>query len=449
MSGALLTDLYELNMAASYVRREMTGAATFSLFVRRLPSERGFLVAAGIEECLDFLEALSFDPGDLDYLATVGFDDATIGRFASLRFTGEVRAVPEGRIVFAGEPLLEVTAPIVEAQLVETMLLNQMTFQTTLASKAARCRLAGRGQVELVEFGFRRTQGLEAAMAAARGSAMVGFSATSNVEAAKRYGLPPAGTMAHSYVEAFATERDAFRAFAQDFPGRTTFLVDTYDTLEGVVQAIAVIEELGLRTDVGVRLDSGDLATLARSTRRLLDDAGHPEARIFVSGSLDEHDVAALVDRGVPVDAVGIGTRMGVSADAPYLDSAYKLVSYEGRPVAKLSTGKETYPGAKQVFRAEGLVDQLGLAEEPAPPGTAPVLEVVMNGGRRVHPRSDPVAALGAARARFEVDLAALPGPARRLRDPQPPVPTLTPRLRRLTDDVRARLLARAERPRL
>ena len=238
MAGALLTDLYELNMAASYLRRDMTGAATFSLFVRRLPVERGFLVAAGLEDCLDILEAFSFDEGELAYLAILGFDDAAIERFANLRFTGEVRAVPEGRIVFADEPLLEVTAPIAEAQLVETILLNQMTFQTTLASKAARCRLAGRGQVELVEFGFRRTQGLEAGMAVARGSAMVGFSATSNVEAARRYGLRPAGTMAHSYIEAFATELEAFEAFARDFPGRTTFLVDTYDTLEGVARAI-------------------------------------------------------------------------------------------------------------------------------------------------------------------------------------------------------------------
>ncbi len=276
MAGALLTDLYELNMAASYLRREMTGAATFSLFVRRLPVERGFLVAAGIEDCLDALETLCFDESELAYLATLDFDEAAIERFANLRFTGEVRAVPEGRIVFADEPLLEVTAPIAEAQLVETILLNQVTFQTTLASKAARCRLAGCGRVELVEFGFRRTQGVEAGMAVARGSAMVGFSATSNVEAARRYGLRPAGTMAHSYIEAFATELEAFEAFARDFPGKTTFLVDTYDTLEGVARAIGVIEKLGLRHDVGVRLDSGDLVALARSTRRLLDDAGTP-----------------------------------------------------------------------------------------------------------------------------------------------------------------------------
>jgi nicotinate phosphoribosyltransferase len=446
MPGALLTDLYELNMAASYLRRQMTGTATFSLFVRRLPADRGFLVAAGVEECLDLLEAFSFDERDLTYLATLGFDAASIESFSRMRFTGEVRAVPEGRIVFAHEPLLEVTAPIAEAQLVETILLNQITFQTTLASKAARCRLAGRGRMELVEFGFRRTQGIEAGLAAARVSAMVGFSATSNVEAARRYGLRPAGTMAHSYIEAFATELEAFQAFATDFPGRTTFLVDTYDTLEGVAHAIEVIEALGLLTGVGVRLDSGDLASLATATRRVLDDAGHPEVTIFVSGGLDEHGIAALLEQGAPVDAVGVGTRLGVSADAPYLDSAYKLVSYEGRPVAKLSPGKETYPGAKQVFRADGLVDHLGLADEAAPSGNDPVLQVAMTDGRRVRPKADPVAALAAARARFEVDLAALPAPARRLHDSQPPSPTLTARLRRLTDDVRAGLGPRTRR---
>jgi nicotinate phosphoribosyltransferase len=267
---------------------------------------------------------------------------------------------------------------------------------------------------------------------------MVGFSATSNVEAARRYRLAPAGTMAHSYIEAFVTEIAAFRAFAEDLPGRTTFLVDTYDTLEGVDHAIEVIEELGLHESVGVRLDSGDLAALARATRRVLDDAGHPEVRIFVSGGLDEHSIAALVEQGAPVDAVGVGTRLGVSADAPFLDSAYKLVSYDGRPVAKFSEGKATYPGAKQIFRAHGLVDQLGLAEESAPEGTESLLEVVMAKGQRVRP-SDPVLSLATARTRFEADLGALPEPARRLRDPTAPKPAITAAVARLTEEVRQR----------
>src|SRR6266498_3375327 len=246
MGGGLLTDLYELNMAASYLRRGMDQVATFSLFVRHLPPNRGFLVSAGLEPCLSFLEGFGFDDDDLRYLGTEpGYDEETIERFRSLRFEGDVWAVPEGRIVFADEPLLEVTAPIPTAQLIETFLLNQITFQTTIASKAARCRVAA-GDRDLVDFAFRRTQGIDAAVAVARTTAMVGFAATSNVEAARRYGLRAAGTMAHSYVEAFPTEADAFRAFAQDFPSRTTFLVDTYDTANGVRNAIDVI---GLRDE--------------------------------------------------------------------------------------------------------------------------------------------------------------------------------------------------------
>src|SRR6266545_2299217 len=360
--SGLCTDLYELNMAASYLRRGMTGPATFSLFARHLPPDRGFLVAAGLQECLEFLEGFHFDDDELAWLhAELGFDDQAVAAFAELRFTGEVWAVPEGRVVFAGEPLLEVTAPIAEAQLVETALLNSISFHTAVASKAARCRLAA-GGAELVDFAFRRTQGMDAAMAVARASAMVGFSATSNVEAARRFGLRVAGTMAHSFVEAFGDERSAFAAFARDFPDRTTFLVDTYDTLEGVRAAIEVIRELGLAGGLGVRLDSGDLGELAVRTRRLLDEAGLPDARIVASGGLDEYAIAELVGHGAPIDIYGVGTKMGVSADAPYLDTAYKLVRYGERPVAKLSPGKPSLPGAKQVFRGRATDgDLLGL----------------------------------------------------------------------------------------
>lgn len=273
MPGGLLADLYELNMAASYLRRDMTGPATFSLFVRRLPPGRGFLVAAGLEDCLAFLDEFSFTSEDLTYLHRVrGFDDAALRALSGLRFTGDVHAVPEGRVVLAGEPLIEVTAPIAEAQLAETVLLNHMTFQTSVATKAARCVLAAAG-AQLVDFAFRRTQGIDAGLSVARAAAIAGFSATSNVEAARRYGLAAAGTMAHSFIEAFADEEQAFTAFAEDFPGQTTFLVDTYDTEQGVRAAIAVTRRLGLRAPVGVRLDSGDLDSLARSARRLLDEA--------------------------------------------------------------------------------------------------------------------------------------------------------------------------------
>ena len=263
MAGGLLTDLYELNMAASYLRRGMTGHATFSLFTRRLPKDRGFLIAAGLEDCLAFLESFSFTRGDLAYLRrTQDYDEATLERFARLQFTGDVWAVPEGTAVFAEEPLLEVTAPIAEAQLAETVLLNHITFQTSVATKAARCVLAA-GGAQLVDFSFRRTQGIDAGLAAARASAIAGFSATSNVEAARRYGLTAAGTMAHSFIEAFGDEEAAFTAFAEDFPGKTTFLVDTYDTEQGIRTAIDVAARLRLPGPVGVRLDSGDLAALA------------------------------------------------------------------------------------------------------------------------------------------------------------------------------------------
>jgi nicotinate phosphoribosyltransferase len=415
MPGGLLTDLYELNMAASYLRRGMTDPATFSLYVRDLSKERGFLVAAGLEACLDALAAFSFEEDDLAYLATIGFDDRAIEDFRTVRFDGDVWAIPEGRIVHAGEPLLEVTASLPVAQLVETILLNQMTMHTTIASKAARYVLAAPDR-DLVDFSFRRTHGREAAMAVARASALVGFAATSNVEAARRYGLRVAGTMAHSFIEAFPSEVDAFRAFAADHPERTTFLVDTYDTLNGVRNAIDVIRGASLTGRIGVRLDSGDLDHLAREARRMLDEAGLPQARIFASGGLDEHEVDELVRTGAPVDAFGVGTQLGVSADAPYVDSVYKLVESDGAPVVKLSASKQTAPGRKQAWRGTEH-DVLTLREEAAPgDGFEPLLRPAMRGGELV----EPPASLDAMRERFASDLSALPTKARRLRHAEP-----------------------------
>jgi nicotinate phosphoribosyltransferase len=431
----LLTDLYELNMAASYLGRGLTEAATFSLYVRELPASRGFLVAAGLEDCLDYLEQFRFDREELDFLATLGYHAAALDAFRDLRFTGDVWAVPEGRIVFAEEPLLEVTAPLPEAQVVETLLLNQLTFQTALAAKAARCRIAARGRVDLVDFSLRRTHGVEAGEAVARLSAMAGFVATSNVAAARRFGLVPAGTMAHSYIEAFPDEITAFRAYAEDYPDRVTLLVDTYDTLTGVARAIEVIKEQGLEDRAAVRLDSGDLADLARRTRAMLDAAGLPAVRIFVSGGVDEFALEQLVAAGAPVDAAGVGTRLGVAADSPYLDTVYKLVAVGGRPVVKLSTGKATRPGAKQVFRVPGLADRVGLRDEPEPPGSEPLLRHVMAGGRRVSARGT----LAEARDRFETDLEELPPGAALLATPRPPAVGITAALAQLTEQVTAR----------
>ena len=282
-----------------------------------------------------------------------GYDEQTLQAFRRLRFTGGVWAVPEGTPVFADEPLLEVTAPIAEAQLAETAMLNHVTFQTSVVTKAARCVLAAAG-ARLIDFSFRRTQGIESGMAVARAAAIGGFAGTSNTEAAHRYGLAASATMAHSFIEAFDSEELAFAAFAEDFPGNTTFLVDTYETGGGVATAIEVARRLRLTGPVGVRLDSGDLAAQALLARRLLDQAGLARARIVASGGLDKYRIAELTAAGAPVDAYGVGTKMGVSADAPYLDSAYKLVECEGRPVMKLSAGKVTLPRAKQVYRGRG-----------------------------------------------------------------------------------------------
>lgn len=438
MPGGLRTDLYELNMAASYLRRGMDRQATFSLYVRDMPKERGFLVAAGLEDCLSFLESFSFEDDELQHLRSLGFDDRALEDFRGVRFTGDVWAVPEGRIVHAKEPILEVTAPIAEAQLVETVLLNQITVHTTIASKAARYVIAAERRT-MVDFSMRRTHGIEAARAAARASAIVGFQATSNVEAAREFGLEVAGTMAHSFITAFDDETDAFRAFAQDHPTKTTFLVDTYDTLEGVRHAIEVIKELNLTGPIGVRLDSGNLDQLSREARRMLDHAGLSRAQIFASGGLDEFEVDELLRWGAPVDAFGVGTQLGVSADVPYIDTVYKLVEFDGRPVVKLSPAKATAPGRKQVWRGPK-EDVLGLRDEAAPgPNHEPLLEPVMRAGRRV----TEAPTMADMRARFAGDLKALPHKAAKLARPEHVIVHRTEQLAELTAETKEAALRR------
>ncbi|HLH27519.1 MAG TPA: nicotinate phosphoribosyltransferase, partial [Acidimicrobiales bacterium] len=304
---ALLVDLYELTMSASYLAEGVTGDATYELFFRALPGVRNYLVACGLAEGLDYLESLAFTEEDLAYLAGLGlFGDPFLAHLADLRFTGEVWAVPEGEVVFAGEPVLRVTAPIIEAQIVETYLLNVINVATSIASKAARVATACAGRT-FVDFSARRDHGPDAAMIAARSSFVGGASATSNVAAGARWGIPLSGTMAHSYVLAFASEEDAFRAFARTFP-EPTLLIDTFDTLNGARTAAAVASDTTVR---GVRLDSGDLADLSRRVRRILDDAGHPEVQIFASGDMDEYRIAALLTGGAPIDGFGVGTQLG------------------------------------------------------------------------------------------------------------------------------------------
>ncbi|MBX9421601.1 nicotinate phosphoribosyltransferase [Streptomyces lateritius] len=438
MSQVTSTDLYEVTMALSYLREGMRAPATFSLFVRDLPPERGFLVAAGLEPALDYLSRFLVGRSDVrEFAEALRRPAEDLEPLRGLSFDGQVRAVPEGRLVLAGEPLLEVTASLPQAQLVETYLLSLVCHQTAVASKAARCVLAAAGR-PLVDFSLRRNHGPEAGLQAARLCALVGFAGTSNVAAATRYGIPASGTMAHSYVEAFASEEDAFRAFARTHPGPVTLLVDTYDTDHGVATAARVLSDLGLGPGCGIRLDSGDLGALARRARTALDAAGLRGVQIIASGGLDEYAVATLVRDGAPVDVFAVGTKVGTAADAPYLDAAYKLVEYDGRPVMKLSSAKVTAPAPKQVFRGPGLRDVIGLANEEPPEGTEPLLRTVMRGGLR----TEPPDTLAAARARFESDVAALPEVARRIQGPVPPVAVVSTRLSALTTVVRARTRA-------
>ncbi|MEV6616650.1 nicotinate phosphoribosyltransferase [Streptomyces sp. NPDC051051] len=436
MSDATTTDLYEVTMAMSYLREGTTGPATFSLFARSLPPGRGFLVAAGLESALDYLAGFHVGPEDVAAFASaLHRPPEDLEPLLGLTFTGQVRAIPEGRIVLADEPLLEVTAPLPQAQLVETYVLNQLNHQTTIASKAVRCTLAAAGR-PVVDFSLRRAHGPEAGFRAARLGAMVGFAGTSNVAAATAWGIPAVGTMAHSFVEAFASEEDAFRAFARTHPGPVTLLVDTYDTEEGVRVAARVLRDLDRGPGSAVRLDSGNLGNLAVRTRALLDEAGLPGVRIVASGGLDEYAVDDLVRSGAPIDMYAVGTRVGVSADAPYLDSAYKLVEFDGRPVMKLSSAKVTAPGRKQVFRRPGCADVIGLADERPPDGGVPLLETVMLNGRRTGGRPT----LDESRERLAADLEALPSAARRIRAPVAPRATVSERLSDLTADVRRRI---------
>ena len=413
----LFTDLYQLTMLQAYAAEGMAERAVFSLYVRTLPPERNFLVAAGLDDALSYLETLRFGPAALAHLRTLPqFSQGFVDALAGFRFSGHARAVREGTPVFAGEPLLEIEAPIGEAQLVETYLLNQITFQTLIASKGARVVLAARGK-PVIDFGTRRTHGLDAALKAARALFVVGFTATSNVEAGRRYGIPVTGTMAHSYVQAHATERAAFAAFVRENPG-TVLLVDTYDTEQGVRRVVELARASDDFRVSAVRLDSGDLDVLSRRTRAILDDAGMRDVGIVASGGLDEFAVAQLEHARAPIDAYAVGTRVGTSADAPTLDSVYKLTAYAGEGSIKLSPGKQTSPGSKQVFRriANGVAVADVIARATESVDGEPLLRSVMRDGRRL-PDARPT--LAEIRAHAAAQLRRLP-PVLRSFEPAP-----------------------------
>jgi nicotinate phosphoribosyltransferase len=385
-SPVLLTDLYELTMLQAYFEEGMHDTAVFSLFVRRLPPRRNYLVACGLDDVLSHLEALRFDAAALAYLESLGrFSAAFLKHLEHFRFTGDVYAVPEGTPVFPAEPILEVAAPIAEAQLVETVVMNQVHLQTVLASKAARVVEAAAGR-QVVDFGVRRMHGTDAGLKAARAFHIAGVTATSNLAAGQAYGIPVAGTMAHSYIQAHDDEYAAFRAFAHVYPD-TVLLVDTYDSLAGVEKVVALARALGSGFRVSaVRLDSGDLGALAAGARRMLDDAGLHHVGIFASGGLNEDVIARLLADGAPINGFGVGTDMGVSSDAPALDIAYKLVEYGGRGRLKLSPGKALLPGRKQIFRVErdGVADRDVLARHDEAACGRPLLVPVMQAGVRL-----------------------------------------------------------------
>ncbi len=418
LAPALLTDLYQLTMAQAYFELGMNETAVFELFVRRLPPTRAFLLAAGLEQALESVAGLRFTAEDLAFLAGVGmFRRDFLEHLGRVRFSGAIHALPEGTPFFADEPVVRVTAPILEAQLLESRLLNIVHFQTTIASKAARCVIAARGR-QLVDFGMRRAHEADAALLVARAAYLAGFDATATVEAGRRFGVPLSGTLAHSFIEAHDGEEQAFRNFVSSSKAPTTLLIDTYDSRRGVERVIAVARQFaqgsqgqGVRA---VRIDSGDLAAQARMARAALDAQECRELRIVLSGNLDEQLIEGLLRDGVPADAFGVGTSLAVSADAPALDMVYKLQEYAGTPRRKRSAGKATWPGTKQVLReraasGEYLRDRVVLHDEKLP-GEPLLIEVMRNGERRF-----PAVPLGEIRAHCRSELRALPPAVRAL----------------------------------
>jgi nicotinate phosphoribosyltransferase len=440
-TSALLTDLYQLNMMQAYLDRGETKTAVFEFFVRKLPGERGFLIAAGLEQVLEFLAGLRFTPEELDWLASSGrFGKNLIDYLAGLRFTGDIHAMPEGTVFFPDEPILRVSAALPEAQLVETRLINLLQFQSMIAAKAARMVLAAPGK-RLVDFGLRRAHGAEAGFLAARASYIAGFAGTATVLADKEFGIPIFGTMAHSYIQVHDDEAEAFENFARARPKNLTLLIDTYDTEAAARKVVALAPRLkAAGISIGaVRLDSGDLITLSKAVRRILDEGGLRDVTIFASGGLDETVIANIIRSGAPIDGFGIGSSLTTSYDAPGLDCAYKLEEYAGLPRRKRSAGKATWPGRKQVWRRFGADGRMAgdiLSLENDDQAGEPLIELVMQGGKRVA----PAPSLAEIRARAARDLERLPEPLRRL-EPGASYPVeVSEALRRLAAEVDGRV---------
>ena len=446
--SALLTDLYQLNMVQAYLDHGETKTAVFEFFVRKLPARRGFLLAAGLEQALAFLETLRFSAAEIAWLeGTWRFGKNLLDYLGAFRFAGDVHAMPEGTVFFADEPILRVTAPLPQAQFVESRLINILHFQSLIATKAARMMLAAPNKA-LVDFGMRRAHGAEAGLMAARASYIAGFAGTATVLAGQDFGIPLYGTMAHSFIEAFDDETAAFAAFAKARPQNLVLLLDTYDTEAAARKVVALapkLEAAGISIR-GVRLDSGDLVALAKSVRKILDAGGLGEVTIFASGGLDEDALAAMVKANAPIDGLGVGTSLTTSADVPNLDCVYKMQEYAGLARRKRSAKKATWPGRKQMWRrydADGRMagDLLGL-DGDAHSGEK-LIALVMQNGRRLQ----PAASLDEIRRRAARELERLPEPLRRL-DPGMTYPVeVTDELKRLAAEVDRRLELQNRQP--
>ena len=442
---SMLTDLYELTMCAGYFDNKKFETATFDLFIRRLPPNRSYFLFAGLEQVLLFLEKVGFNEKHIDFLRKQGFKEDFLEYLRAFKFTGDVWAVPEGTVAFPNEPLIRVTAPIIEAQLIETFVLNTVNLQTTIATKASRVVNAAKGR-SIVEFGLRREHGTDAGVKVARCSYIAGCSGTSNVLAGMRYGIPIFGTMAHSFVLFFDSEIDSFRAFAKTFPNKSTLLIDTFDNIKGAEKAVVVAKELektGFKLR-GVRLDSGDLAEISKKVRKLLDKNGLKYVRIFASGDLDEYKIEELLKKGAKIDSFGVGTKMGTSADRPYIDIIYKLsekINEKNKfsPIMKLSKGKVTLPGKKQVFRFKDarsnfVKDVIGLEDERM--NGEPLLIKVMEKGKIVY----DFPSLEEIRKRALESLSKFPEKYKKLKGaPRYPV-ELSPKLKKLMKELTEKL---------
>src|SRR6266702_5923 len=440
-ASPLLTDLYQINMIQAYLDHGDTDTAVFELFVRSLPPRRGFLLAAGLQQALDFLENLRFSSAEIEWLKSTGrFNKNLLEYLGEFRFTGEVHAMIEGTAFFVNEPILRVTAPLPEAQLVESRLINILHFQSLVAAKAARCVLAAPGKL-LVDFGMRRAHGAEAGLLAARASYLAGFAGTATVLADKRFGIPIFGTMAHSYIQIHDDETQAFENFARARPKNLILLVDTYDTEAAARKVVALAPKLKAAgiSIAGVRLDSGDLIALSNKVRRILDEGELTEVTIFASGGIDETIIRDIIRSGAPIDGFGIGSSLTTSSDAPGLDCVYKLEEYAGLPRRKRSAGKETWPGRKQVWRRLGDDGRMAgdvLSIEQDEQGGEPLIELVMQGGKRI----GPAPTLDQISARAARDLERLPEPLRKLEPGASYAVEVSKTLKRLAAEVDARM---------